>query len=613
MSENEQPIEWYLARDGNQHGPVTDLEMQKIVELGHLRPADLVWRQGMPEWVQASAAFPPVAQKAAAPAAQPVQPQAQIQPVPHQPAQQASAPHPVQTAAAPQPQAQAYVYADGPQQQPQSQRPPAPDNRQSQPATPAATAIPVRGPNPAQRPAPQSANPHTSAPQDPDPRVLDQRRPDQRAPDQRAPDQRGQRDVRAALAAAQWDRPVQAPQRPQQQASGIQPSGPQFGQTVAPQGQIAPRTPAPQSYQAPIPAPLRPTAANSRPPGTLHAQPPAGMHAGGGHGQPPQAAVNPGGMRQPPQPQLPGNSAAQFDDLNDSSTSRRRFPVKTVAALLLLCGLGGGAFALHKTGLLPLSLPFMTGSENTSVDDKGDKAVAKMRAASAATKEPPLTGFGSTPETVSGELQKSTLWQVVKREFPAWYEERVQDAVRLAGEKKDDKEISAFMTAALIDLRRKNGVAVLASSPQRLKMVAASFVENLSRLAKHSTEACYGYISQGEGSPVIMELLRTTEHTSSLQAQFKAIIEAAADGRKSPKSYRPPSREDYDVLAAQLQARGWTPVDLQTFSDAKALARATPERVCQMVQDWFLAQLAVNDEDAQMRLLAEALKPVVSG
>ena len=107
--------------------------------------------------------------------------------------------------------------------------------------------------------------------------------------------------------------------------------------------------------------------------------------------------------------------------------------------------------------------------------------------------------------------------------------------------------------------------------------------------------------------------MRSPDHTSSLQAQFKSIIEAAADGRKSPKSYRAPTREDYDVLAAQLQARGWTPVDLQTFSDAKALARATPERVCQMVQDWFSAQLSVKDEAVQIRLLVEALKPVIAG
>jgi hypothetical protein len=63
----------------------------------------------------------------------------------------------------------------------------------------------------------------------------------------------------------------------------------------------------------------------------------------------------------------------------------------------------------------------------------------------------------------------------------------------------------------------------------------------------------------------------------------------------------------------QLAKRGWSPSDLQLFSDARSLARATPERVCRMVQDWFAAQLAVSDEAVQVRLLIEALKPVVAG
>ena len=275
----------------------------------------------------------------------------------------------------------------------------------------------------------------------------------------------------------------------------------------------------------------------------------------------------------------------------------------------MICALGGGAFALHKTGRLPMSLPLVTGEDATGKVKTAASSIPTVTI----SKEPPLLEFGATPGTVDDNLQKASLWKLVKREFPEWYGARVQDAVRLTGEQKDDTAISVYMTTALIDLRRKNADAVLAASPDRLKFVAASFVENLSRLTKHSTEACYGYISQGEGSPVIMELIRSPEHTSSLQAQFKAIIEAAADGRRLPKSYKPPSREDYDILAAQLAARGWSPADLQTFSDARALARAAPERVCQMVQDWFLAQLAVKDEDAQMRLLVEALKPVVSG
>jgi hypothetical protein len=31
------------------------------------------------------------------------------------------------------------------------------------------------------------------------------------------------------------------------------------------------------------------------------------------------------------------------------------------------------------------------------------------------------------------------------------------------------------------------------------------------------------------------------------------------------------------------------------------------------VQDWFAAQLSITEEDVQMRLLGESLKPVVAG
>ena len=312
----------------------------------------------------------------------------------------------------------------------------------------------------------------------------------------------------------------------------------------------------------------------------------------------------------PAAPSLAHEAQPEIYDLDEPEGARRRFPVKTAVAFVLLSALGGTAFALHKTGRLPISLPFVAGSESAGASGK---AVPVVQPPKVEVKQPPLVDIGTTPEDVDQGLQKSTLWGVIKREFPDWYNDRVKDAVRLRGEQKDDKDVSTFLTQSLIDLRRKNTDAVLASSPDRLKFVAVSFVENLAKLAKHSTEACYGYISQGEGSPIVMDLMRSPEHTSSLQAQFKAIVEAAVEGRRSPKSYRAPSREDYEVLATELAARGWSPADLQTFSDARALARAPPERVCQMVQDWFQAQLAVKDEDVQLRLLVEALKPVVAG
>ena len=51
-------IEWYLARGGQQYGPLSDSEMRKFVELGHLRPTDLVWSNGFTDWRPAPLEFP---------------------------------------------------------------------------------------------------------------------------------------------------------------------------------------------------------------------------------------------------------------------------------------------------------------------------------------------------------------------------------------------------------------------------------------------------------------------------------------------------------------------------------------------------------------------------
>lgn len=56
---------WFIAREGQQHGPLNEKEMQLFVERGHLRPTDLVWQQGFPDWRPATAVFPPKSPAAA--------------------------------------------------------------------------------------------------------------------------------------------------------------------------------------------------------------------------------------------------------------------------------------------------------------------------------------------------------------------------------------------------------------------------------------------------------------------------------------------------------------------------------------------------------------------
>ena len=151
----------------------------------------------------------------------------------------------------------------------------------------------------------------------------------------------------------------------------------------------------------------------------------------------------------------------------------------------------------------------------------------------------------------------------------------------------------------------------LAAKPARLRNVAQTFVDNLERLSKVSTEACYRFISGGETDPMMIDLMRSPEHTASMQAQMISIFEAIADGRVSKSVYQPAERKDYDVLAAQLAVRGWSPADLALFDDARALSKAAPQKVCQMVQDWFLAQLAIKDEAVQSRLFIATLRPLI--
>ncbi len=287
---------------------------------------------------------------------------------------------------------------------------------------------------------------------------------------------------------------------------------------------------------------------------------------------------------------------------------RRGFPWRAAAVLVLLAGLGGGAFALHKSGQLS-ALPFLGAPESS-----GSVPVISAPAGSAkdvAKANPPPVFSGSTGAVDQG-LQRSPLWQRLKRDFPDWYQEQLGEVGRLSGESRDEREIGAAMTKAVVELRRKHHAEALAAGPGRLKTIAASFVDNLTRLSRLSTAACYGFISQGESSPAVTDL-RTPDNKAALDAQLVIIFDAVAEGRKSPQRHEQPRREDYDLLTAELAKRGWTASDLQLFSDARSLARAAPEKVCQMVQDWFTAQLAVKDEGAQIRLLGEALKPVVAG
>jgi hypothetical protein len=211
-------------------------------------------------------------------------------------------------------------------------------------------------------------------------------------------------------------------------------------------------------------------------------------------------------------------------------------------------------------------------------------------------------------------LQGTTLWRLLKQEFPDWYAERLKQAAGLSAQHKDDPAIAQEMARALVALRRENAKHALAAGFPRLKAVAMAFRDNLVLLRKHSPEACYEFISKGEASPTVISLMQDPKYGARLHEQVTSVFEAVADGRKSPpRVYPRPSQADYDLLLADLAKRGWSKADVQTFGDPRALSQAGPEKFCQLVHDWFAAQLALKDEEVQLRLLVEALKPLFAG
>ena len=47
------PSDWYYAKDNRQLGPVSSTELKQLAESEELVAGDLVWREGMVEWIAA--------------------------------------------------------------------------------------------------------------------------------------------------------------------------------------------------------------------------------------------------------------------------------------------------------------------------------------------------------------------------------------------------------------------------------------------------------------------------------------------------------------------------------------------------------------------------------
>jgi len=295
-------------------------------------------------------------------------------------------------------------------------------------------------------------------------------------------------------------------------------------------------------------------------------------------------------------------------DTEEGSRSGVKRAVGLIALLLLL---GGGGYYVWSSGYLDGLTGQVASTDGEIPTVEAPASPEPTQEAAAPQASPAQISAGA--EALDSKFAQLPAWVVVKREFPDWYGDQLRQAAALSAQNQPEADVNKHLAEALVALRRQHAAAALAASTPHLKEVASAFLNNLRALATQSVGACYGFISQGETSPVVLEILQSPEQGLSVQQQVAAIFEAIADGRRSPTQHEKAVKEDYDVLVQELSKLGWKEQDLQVFSNPQLLSREPPERVCQMVQDWFLAHLSVADQGAQERLLVETLKPVVSG
>lgn len=521
--------QWYIARDGQQHGPISETEMRLFVDNGHLKSTDLLWRPGFPDWRPAHTVFPP-------PKVDPAPPQ------PFYPA--AGAPNPASPFSpsaenAPEPKPSAGI------EQPSPHKPNTP--RASGAAT-QATAATAGGWSPSSS-YPASADPATAA------------------PSRTSPSTSIARD--RALA------PTQLSTGSDQYDTGG--NGTFSGMT-----------------------------ANSGPMRTVLTGLVIAIVLGTG------AYV-----------------ITQKDTilgLFGVKSASKEVPVVR-AQQTETAALSSAATATDRAVATP-ALP-SNGAEDDGNSDTATPAMATSapgpdtkRERTAALAAPPAQSALESADPSQTQkknslhdayYQQSDLWQFMKREYPDWYRDRISEASSMLDGDKPARDATKHLVEALVTLRRKYAADAMQADTTRLKAIADAFLSNLQTLSAKGPDTCYGFISQGEVSPKSIDLFHQPRSAPALEAQAVAIFEAAAAGKSKPAQHERPKKEDYDVLAAQLGKLGWSQADLQLFADPKALAKAPPARVCQMVSDWFKAHVSIPDATVQERLLYETLRPVVAG
>lgn len=378
----------------------------------------------------------------------------------------------------------------------------------------------------------------------------------------------------------------------------------------------------------------------------------------------PAPAPAPVAQQPAPAPAAPSPDSASHTSDFDSGEAEEAAPPRgigrrlaTAAAVISVIGGGAFAFATYREPLMQMVTGAPAKVETVKVEAPADvaatvpaadetavatppadaTAASPDQAAPAAPGDAPPVEAAATPEAapetktaalipdvpaappnidgsqIDARLQKIPVWAMIKKEYPDWYIGHIAAAEKLVLDKRPEGDVAMHLAQGLVTLRRQHAEKALSASPEKLRRVASAFLENLKSLQTQGVSACYGFISKGETSPAVVQMMQAPESATAFNAHVSAVFEAIAEGGKTPAKHAAAVKADYDILIKELGKIGWKEDDLQTFSNPRLLSKRPPDQVCRMVLDWFVAHLAVKDKAVQDRLLYETLKPVVTG
>ena len=201
-----------------------------------------------------------------------------------------------------------------------------------------------------------------------------------------------------------------------------------------------------------------------------------------------------------------------------------------VLVVLLLAGAGTWYFTQQGSvpGIGPTEIADGANKAATSVSETTTAAIEAVETPQAT---PPAPGASTIPPEViaqsakelDAQFQQIGLWNLVKREFPDWYGERLNEVAKLSAEKRPQDAITKHMAEAIVALRRKHADKALAASTEKLKKVATAFLANLNSLSAQSPRACFGFISKGETAPVVLKIWPSPEKGAAVHALLGAM------------------------------------------------------------------------------------------